>query len=142
MRPRELGGACKPACASAAPQVSLPEQTVPVRRLWNTARPVDVPRSKKREKSGSLFFHQVGQILVLGTLGNSIGMLMARSLNLEGFQGLVFKKNFEQIEKFEVFLDFSKVEKRKSVTKVVKFRFLELKISEKSSANLKLEIPL
>ena len=69
-------------------------------------------------------------------------MLMARSLNLEGFQGLVFKKRLKKIKKCEVFLDFLKVEKRKSVTKVVKFRFLELKISGKDAANLKLQIPL
>ena len=54
----------------------------------------------------------------------------------------LLKKNLEKIKKCEVILDFLKVEKRKSVTKVVKFRFLELKISGKDAANLKLQIPL
>ena len=45
-------------------------------------------------------------------------------------------------KKCEDFLDFLKVEKRKLGMKVVKFRFLELKISGKDAANLKLQIPL
>ena len=45
-------------------------------------------------------------------------------------------------KKCEVFLDLLKAEKRKLGMKVVKFRFLELKISGKDAANLKLQIPL
>ena len=48
----------------------------------------------------------------------------------------------KKIKKREVFLDCFKVEKRNLGMKVVKFRFLELKISGKDAANLKLQIPL
>ena len=56
--------------------------------------------------------------------------------------GPSLKTKMKKIKKCEVFLDFLKVEKRKLGMKVVKFRFLELKISGKDAANLKLEIPL
>ena len=67
---------------------------------------VEITTGKMGKQSGSLFFHQVGQIWVLGALVNTIGMLMARSLNLEGFQGLVFKKKLKKSKSVRFFLTF------------------------------------